>query len=468
MPFTFAVCSMFMSMLFGNITVNAADTSVTVPLEFMPTQAIIGNFNGDGLDDIAVTGSSLFVVPQLEVIIAGQTTGVVSTVGLVPSFTYMAAADFDGDGSDEIAVSIQKTKEIEVFKYTGGTLVNTTVTPIYLTAGTSPFNTIATGNFNGHQGIVALSSAQIAIVNGTGSNSSFSSPTYISLPATATGLYTIFTEDVNGSGKDSLVVISRDNNQVYVYLNNGSGVFHSTPSSTYSVGGAPIFAAFGDFNGNGSLDMAVVNSSAGTVTILLNNGNGGFTIGNSYSVGAQGPVGIIANDINDDGKLDLQIVNQSSSLYSILLGNGDGTFGNLSTGPTGSSPFSIAGYRTPSQPLALIFANLNMNTLNIITPSISSTGAPTNLSGRQVYNKFLSQTDIINILKWSAPTGTSPVSYKIYRDAALTQLIETVPGSQTQYKDHNRRKKVVYTYYVVAVFSSGSTSAPGLIVVTPK
>jgi len=43
-----------------------------------------------------------------------------------------------------------------------------------------------------------------------------------------------------------------------------------------AVGESPIEAATGDFNGDGKLDLAVVNNGDGTVSILLGNGDGTF------------------------------------------------------------------------------------------------------------------------------------------------------------------------------------------------
>jgi hypothetical protein len=97
------------------------------------------------------------------------------------------------------------------------------------------------------------------------------------------------------------------------------------PAVAYGVGTGPCSAVFGDFNGDGKLDLAVANSSSNNVSILLGSGNGTFAMAVNYNVGA-GPSSVAAGDLNGDGKLDLAVANFASDDVSILLGNGDGTF----------------------------------------------------------------------------------------------------------------------------------------------
>jgi len=100
-----------------------------------------------------------------------------------------------------------------------------------------------------------------------------------------------------------------------------------------------------------------------------------------------------------------------------------------------------------------------------ITPS---NFPPTNVSGCKTCNWFLFQTDFINNITWTAPaSGTAPASYNIYRDAALTQLVTTIPASSTlQYYDHDRNPSITYTYYIVSVDSSGNQSTAASVMVT--
>ena len=69
--------------------------------------------------------------------------------------------------------------------------------------------------------------------------------------------------------------------------------------------------AVGDFNGDGKLDLAVTNrgvccDSPGTVSILLGDGTGNFTLASSPGVGRT-PTSVAVGDFNGDGKLDLAV-----------------------------------------------------------------------------------------------------------------------------------------------------------------
>ncbi|MFI4978958.1 MAG: FG-GAP repeat domain-containing protein [Nevskiales bacterium] len=110
-----------------------------------------------------------------------------------------------------------------------------------------------------------------------------------------------------------------------------SGTFKITSSP--AVGVAPFAVAEGDFDGDGALDLAVA-SPSGTVTILLNNGSGGFTPNGTITVGST-PVYIVAGDFDGDGKPDLAVANSGSSTLSILLNDGHGNFSVSSTPSTG-------------------------------------------------------------------------------------------------------------------------------------
>jgi uncharacterized protein (TIGR03437 family) len=110
---------------------------------------------------------------------------------------------------------------------------------------------------------------------------------------------------------------------------------------TYPAGVAPNGIAAADLNGDGKPDLVVANSVSNSLTILLNNGTGGFTALDSLVFGQFGfafasltPGVLLAADLNGDHKTDLIV----SSLTGIaignsapvglvaLLGNGDGTF----------------------------------------------------------------------------------------------------------------------------------------------
>lgn len=91
--------------------------------------------------------------------------------------------------------------------------------------------------------------------------------------------------------------------------------------------------------------------------------------------------------------------------------------------------------------------------------------APSHVTGFQKCCRFPSQTNIVNILKWTSPCTCS--TYRIYRDAALTDLAGTAYSTSAKFVDPNRRKGVAYTYYIVAVSTNNETSIPAVVTIQP-
>jgi len=170
-------------------------------------------------------------------------------------------------------------------------------------------------------------------------------------PATGAGPRAIAVGDFNGDGVPDLATANdTDPGTVTILLGNGDGTFTATATSP-ATGNAPYAIVVGDFNGDGIPDLAVANECgtdpacrfAGTVTILLGNGDGTFTATATSPATGGFPVSIAVADFNGDGILDLAVANNGSNTVTVLLGNGDGTFTATATSPaTGQNPFSIA------------------------------------------------------------------------------------------------------------------------------
>jgi len=174
--------------------------------------------------------------------------------------------------------------------------------------------------------------------------------------------WSIAVVDVNGDGKPDLVVANvcsqtscSTHGVVTVLLGNGNGTFQT--AATYDSGGFQAFSvAVADVNGDGKLDVAVVNVASDNVGMLLGNGNGTFQSAVTYAPGGtlgNGPQSVALADVNDDGKPDLLIANCASSAFrscgathglaGVLLGNGDGTLQPaLTFGSGGFSAWAVA------------------------------------------------------------------------------------------------------------------------------
>jgi FG-GAP-like repeat/FG-GAP repeat len=97
-------------------------------------------------------------------------------------------------------------------------------------------------------------------------------------------------------------------------------------SSDLTVGYGPVRLIAADLNGDGHADLASVDWSASTISVLLGTGNGGFARRVAYRT-PRHPEGVTAADINHDGALDLLVpsADRAGSIW-ILLNTGAGRF----------------------------------------------------------------------------------------------------------------------------------------------
>jgi hypothetical protein len=229
----------------------------------------------------------------------------------------VAAADFDGDGSPDLAVANADSSNVTVVLKAGRTqpaIINT------YAVGTFPLS-VATGDFTGD--------GKIDIVSGSNSSSTIS-----------------------------------------LLRNNGSGGF--VPGGTFNIASGALDIAVGDFNNNGNLDVAVAVGSG--VSILLSNGQGGFS-GATFILTSANK--IIAADFNNDGKLDLATANSTAT--QIRLGNGAGQFGTASCGVPSASGLAAGDVNNDGK-LDLVTANVSAAQIQIYPGNgAGCVGASTNI-----------------------------------------------------------------------------------------
>ncbi|MDA1049213.1 MAG: S8 family serine peptidase [Planctomycetota bacterium] len=114
-----------------------------------------------------------------------------------------------------------------------------------------------------------------------------------------------------------------------------------TPQPAVGTGAFPAAVVAADFDNDRSVDIAIANRLADQVSIILNNGDGGFATIHTIDVGER-PTALATGDVNGDGDVDLFVANESSGDVSLLLGRGDGTFEDPTSLAQGTKPVALA------------------------------------------------------------------------------------------------------------------------------
>jgi len=186
-----------------------------------------------------------------------------------------------------------------------------------------------------------------------------------------TRFYSVTATDVNGDGK--LDVFGADANSpigaIFVFTNNGSGGF--AVSSTNSVGNDPLSIVSADVNGDGWADLICANYNGKNLSVLTNNGSGGFALASSPGAG-NNPISLVASDVNGDGKMDLISANSgggaSGNSLSVLTNNGSGGFPFATTYVVGANPCAVVALDVNGDgKVDLISANFVDNTFSVVT-----------------------------------------------------------------------------------------------------
>src|SRR5262249_25866617 len=144
--------------------------------------------------------------------------------------------------------------------------------------------------------------------------------------------------DLNDDNKQDLIVVNNTSpGTVTVLLNNGNGAFGAP--TAYVVGNNPSGVVAVDLNHDGFPDLVVTNKGDSTVSVLLNNGVGAFSAATPVTVPSS-PVAITAGDLNGDGNQDVAVI--ANGQVDVLYGNGSGGFAaQQATFSCGSSPAAI-------------------------------------------------------------------------------------------------------------------------------
>lgn len=309
-------------------------TPVSVAVTLSNSRAIATNdLDGDGNLDLVVAGTAASAT-----LLFGSPTGVFqasAVLALRAPAQAVAAADFDGDGSTDVAVVSAGIATL--FHGSGRTY----------TASGAPFSTggggataAVIGNVNG-DGVADLVVANTDTASAgvlLGGAGGFSAARVVTTDATTSTVTASVAADFNRDGRTDLAIIDSAGGRAIAFMQSANGALVQTAIVVSNVNAAPVALAAADFNVDGILDLAILNTAFGSVAVAFGVGDGTFAATNVVGSGAQ-PRGVAIADFSGDGKPDMAVA--GIGVVSVLTNTGEGRFGRgedvVATGATLSS-----------------------------------------------------------------------------------------------------------------------------------
>ncbi len=471
-----------------------------------PIWLAAADFSGNGKMDLAIEGNNGEISVMLNNGDGTFAAPTIYTVGLGDRGG-LAVGDYFGNGRQDIATAIFSTDTVAILPNNGNGTFGTPVS-VAMPAGFTTVRSVATGNFFGN------GYADLAVTGGEGYNNTLS-PTdpagvvlfkndgkgnftfeakYLAAvtpdPSGSNGTGdTVNPEHVNafdllGNGRPDLVISLYDHN-IDVFMNQGNGVFG--PAEAYDTeasgwqGGYPRGVVFGDFNGDGIVNIAALNFGEprpvdqpipwpGSVGILYGNGDGTFQAPAQYSP-FQLPGGLAVGDFNGDGLADLAVTeNFTGHAVGVML-NQPGTEEEPptisqiapATGPTtGGTVVTITGTNftgTSEVEFGTIPAAFTVNSDTSITATAPAYAAGT--VDVTVYNAGASAWDAADQFTFTDSTSTPAVT------AISPAVGSTSGGTSVTITGTDFTGASAVTFGTVAASSFTVESATSIIAVAP-
>lgn len=330
-----------------------------------PWGVAAGDFNGDRNADVVVFAGQL---PHNAWVLFGDGVGnLIGQVALVvpagdaSAPESIAAGDFNGDGLDDLAVT-SFVHGVSILLSRG----DGTFGPIwhnYLTERETP--SVCVGDFNGDgRADVALPtgdqlSAEVSVQLDVAGHGLWRR---VPLPQSSAWMGSITSADLDGSGRDDIAVLSLEGLSTILCGPNSS---FGTPT-TYSLSDFSWFVRAGRFDGDNRPDLLV--PTAGGVGVYINQGQGAFLPVNVVATPPQYSRWAIG-DFNDDGVVDVAGTGFASTNIDVMLNE---TFQIVSAPspvqvcPSGSGAFHVGAsgrsvtyqWQRETSPFSLQFNNV--------------------------------------------------------------------------------------------------------------
>ena len=289
-----------------------------------PNDVAIADFNGDEKPDLAFANHDAHVVTVLLGDGSGRFAPAPSVpVQSVPHPHGIAAADLDRDGHVDLMIDSWGHNELELLRGDGsGHFAEWQMVPV----GRQPYQRprIADVNRDGWPDLLAsnLDSKDLSVVLGgpRGFRPASGSPF-----AAGDGPFGLATGDFDGDGHLDVAVVNSPSSAVQsgrdgltLLLGDGGGRFAKTPGSPLETGPRPNRIATGDLDGDGHDDVVVSRPDDGSIVIFYLGAKAALLHREEISVG-KGAKGVAIADLDEDGRKDIAVTLQGASRLLLLL-----------------------------------------------------------------------------------------------------------------------------------------------------
>ena len=279
-----------------------------------PSNVVAGDLDGDGKIDLAVANKGNGTV---SVFLNTSTTNTISlatkidiVTGINPSF--LAIGDLDGDGKPDLAVTNSNSNTVSVFRNVSKLGALAFNTKVDFATGSSPQG-LAISDLDGDNradlAIANNTNSSLSILINSGAAGAINFRPRVDV-ATGIGPYAITVGDVDGDLIQDLAVATQQSDNVSIYRNTtANGVLKFATRVELATGKGPVAIAFGDLDGDGKADLASVNQQSDNVSVFSNLSTAGsirFSGRTDLSTGRL-PAAISIADADGDGKSDFAV-----------------------------------------------------------------------------------------------------------------------------------------------------------------